>query len=51
MLGLFGKHDRHDLRRPESAGFLQIWQLISDLWYPLRGHRREKSLQIGTLPS
>ena len=51
LLGLFGKRDRHGLRRPESAGFLQIWQLISNLWYPLRGHRSEKSLQIGTLPS
>jgi len=49
--GLFGKRGRHGLRRPESAGFLQIWQLISNLWYPLRGHRSEKSLQIGTMPS
>ena len=24
LLGLFGKRDRHGLRRPESAGFLQI---------------------------
>ena len=24
--GLFGKRDRHGLRRPESAGFLQIQQ-------------------------
>jgi len=50
-LGLFGKRDRHGLRRPESAGFLQIQQLVSNLWYPLPSHRREKSLQIGTLPS
>jgi hypothetical protein len=24
LLGLFGRRDRHGLRRPESAGFLQI---------------------------
>ena len=36
---------------PTVARFLQIWQLISNLWYPLPSHRREKSLEIGPIPS
>ena len=29
----------------------QTWQLMSNLWYPFPYHRRDKSLQIGTMPS
>ena len=38
-------------RTHSASRFMQFWQPISSMWYPLSSRCREKYLQIATMPS